>query len=184
MVFYALLNCPNLVTIQAEWNNIGSSPAGLMALLHLVRNLRFLQLIDLKNNKISHLSAEIIAQIIKTNSRTLKVLDLRWNDLGELGAQAIYSALPFNSALKHVGLQDNRISSSTLLQIAEYMKNTSRGTLNLTTGNINKTAMNQTANVNYFPITDQSYPSMEVQLKAGQLRGKIESEQQETIIQQ
>jgi hypothetical protein len=61
MVFYALLNCPNLITIQAEWNNIGSSPAGLMALLHLVRNLRFLELIDLKNNKISHLSAEIIA---------------------------------------------------------------------------------------------------------------------------
>jgi len=34
------------------------------------------------------------------------------------------------------------------------MKNSSRGTLNLTTGNINKTAINQTANVNYFPITD------------------------------
>ena len=57
MVLMALMNCPNLVSIQAEWNNIGSSPVGLMGLLHLVRNLRFLELIDLKNNKISHQSA-------------------------------------------------------------------------------------------------------------------------------
>ncbi len=61
MVFMALMNCPNLVTIQAEWNNIGSSPAGLMGLLYLVQNLRFIELVDLKNNKITHQSAEIIA---------------------------------------------------------------------------------------------------------------------------
>ena len=61
MVFMALMNCPQLTTIQVEWNNLGSSPAGFGALLHLVRNLRFLELVDLKNNKISHQFADIIA---------------------------------------------------------------------------------------------------------------------------
>jgi hypothetical protein len=42
MVFMALMNCPKLVSIQVEWNNAGSSPNGLMALLYLVQNLRFL----------------------------------------------------------------------------------------------------------------------------------------------
>lgn len=118
MVLVALMHCPNLTTIQAEWNNIGSSPAGLLALLHLVQNLRFIELVDLKNNKISHQSAEVIAEIIKVNSRSLSILDLRWNDLGEVGAQIIYPALAFNAVLKYIGLDDNRISSQTLLQIA------------------------------------------------------------------
>ncbi len=41
MVFMALMHCPGLLTIQAEWNNLGSSAAGLAALLYLLRNLRF-----------------------------------------------------------------------------------------------------------------------------------------------
>ena len=79
MIFMALMHCPGLVTVQAEWNNIGSSAAGLMGLLYLVRNLRFLEVVDLKNNKINHQHAEIIAEIIKANNRSLKVIDLRWN---------------------------------------------------------------------------------------------------------
>jgi Ran GTPase-activating protein (RanGAP) involved in mRNA processing and transport len=82
MIFMSLMHCPGLVTIQAEWNNIGSSASGMMALLHLLRNLRFLELVDLKNNKINHQHAEIIAEMIKLNSRSLKVLDLRWNEIG------------------------------------------------------------------------------------------------------
>jgi hypothetical protein len=41
MVFMSLMHCPGLLTIQAEWNNLGSSAAGLAALLYLLRNLRF-----------------------------------------------------------------------------------------------------------------------------------------------
>jgi hypothetical protein len=55
------MHCPAIVSIQAEWNNIGSSPSGLMGLLNLVRNLRFLEMVDLKNNKITHQSADLLA---------------------------------------------------------------------------------------------------------------------------
>jgi hypothetical protein len=43
---------------------MGNSPAGMMALSYLVKNLNFLELIDLKNNRISHQIAEFIAEII------------------------------------------------------------------------------------------------------------------------
>lgn len=140
-------------------------------MLHLVQNLRFIELVDLKNNKITHQSAELIAEIIKVNSRSLSVLDLRWNDLGEVGAQIIYPALAFNAALKYIGLEDNRISGQTLMQFAEYIKNPTRGTLSLTT-TLPKQSKAQTA-TDYFPITDDAYPSMDIQMKSAQLRTKI-----------
>jgi len=34
------------------------------------------------------------------------------------------------------------------------------------------------AGSNYFPITEDAFPSMDVQMKAGQLRTKIDNEQQ------
>lgn len=86
---------------------------------------------DLKNNKINHQHAEIIAEIIKLNVRSLKVIDLRWNEIGEIGAQIIYPSIAYNSGLKSIMLDDNRISSSTLLQFAELLKSPSRGTQTL-----------------------------------------------------
>jgi hypothetical protein len=73
--------------------------------------------------------------------------------------------------LKYIGLDDNRVSSNTLLQIVDYLKNGSRGTLNV----VNQASINPNASIldNYFPITDDAYPSMDVQMKASQLRNKI-----------
>ncbi len=55
--------------------------------------------------------------MIELNSRSLKVIDLRWNELGEIGAQAIYRSLAYNSGIKYIGLDDNRISLQSLYQI-------------------------------------------------------------------
>lgn len=78
----SLMHCPQLKSILAEWNSIGSGPNGLAALSHLTKNLHFLELIDLKNNRISHQLCEYIAEIIKINNRSLKAIDLRWNEIG------------------------------------------------------------------------------------------------------
>ena len=42
IIFTALLHCPHLKSIEAEWNNIGSAEIGLAALCHLVQNLQYL----------------------------------------------------------------------------------------------------------------------------------------------
>lgn len=113
--------------------------------------------------------------MIRLNNRTLKVLDLRWNEIGEVGAQVIYPALAFNAGLRSLALDDNRISSHTLLQFAELLKNPSRGALSLTGEPKQPTPIPPES---YFPISDGDYPSMDEQLKTAQLRTKIDNEQQ------
>ena len=51
------------------------------------------------------------------NNKSLKVLDLRWNELGEIVAQGILKALAYNSSLKYVGIDDNRVGIKTMKQI-------------------------------------------------------------------
>jgi hypothetical protein len=66
------------------------------------------------------------------------------------------------------------------VQINELIKNTARGTfVNRQTSNLHQTINNQqTTKLNSFPISDDAYPSMDIQVKTGQIRSKIESEQQ------
>jgi hypothetical protein len=71
-----------------------------------------------------------------------------------------------------------------LQQINDLLKNTSRGTLNLNSGTVVSPSPKANFTQNIFPISDDSYPSMEVQMKTGQLRTKIENEQQEAVLQQ
>jgi Leucine Rich repeat len=101
----------------------------------------------------------------------LKVIDLRWNEIGEVGAQAIFPALAFNAHLRALPLEDNRISSSTLLQFADLLRNPSRGTLPLAAPKQQERVIPES----YYPISEGDYPSMDAQLKTAQLRGKIES---------
>ena len=61
------------------------------------------------------------------------------------------------------------------MQISEYLKNTARGTIQRTSQFNNTTKTEAIQGSNYFPITDDAYPSMDAQLKAGQMRSKIES---------
>lgn len=86
---------------------------------------------DLKNNKLTHQHAELIAELIRVNSRSLKVIDLRWNDIGEVGAQAVFPALAMNAHLRSLPLEDNRISGNTLAQFADLLRNPTRGTVSI-----------------------------------------------------
>lgn len=118
--------------------------------------------------------------MIELNSKSLKVVDLRWNEIGEIGAQAIYRSLAYNSGIKYLGLDDNRISLQSLSQIESMLKNVTRGTAQVVPRQMNYTQPAGWANVTQipqqtFPISEKAYPSMELQVKNGQLRAKIEN---------
>ena len=104
--------------------------------------------------------------------------------MGEIGAKAIFHAIPYNSYLKFLGLEDNRISTQTLLQINEMLKNTARGNIlkplqpNPVLERFSSSAQH------YFPISEDAFPSMDTQVKTSQLRAKIDSEQKEAELQQ
>jgi hypothetical protein len=104
--------------------------------------------------------------------------------LGEIGAKLIIHAIPYNSYLKFLGLEDNRISTQTLLQINDMLKNPTRA-------NILKPIQTNTivdkfssSALNYFPFSENAFPSMDTQVKSSQLRAKIDSEQKEAEFQQ
>ena len=48
-----LMCCPNLKSIEAEWNFLELVPMGLEALCHLIKDSRFVEFVDLKNNRIN-----------------------------------------------------------------------------------------------------------------------------------
>ena len=147
-------------------------------LCHSVKTLPFLEFIDLKNNRISHQFVDYICKIIELNSRSLKVIDLRWNELGEIGGQAIYRSLAYNSGIKYIGLDDNRISLQSLNQIETMLKNVTRGTAQVVPRHLSNTqpaAWVNTTEIHQqtFPISEKAYPSMELQVQNAQIRAKI-----------
>jgi hypothetical protein len=97
------------------------------------------------------------------NRKSLKVIDLRWNELGELGAKEILRVLPLNKNIKFIGLEDNRISLGTLMEIESMLKR------RYDDGITSKQSLSQ-PNIytsDFFPISADEYPSMDAQLKTG-----------------
>ena len=104
------------------------------------------------------------------------MIDLRWNDLGELGAKALLSTLGSNKNLKFLGLEDNRISTGTLMEIESFLKlNANKGV------DDNKALKHSTSqgfmNHTYYPISGDEYMGMNAQIVSGDIRAKIDNEQ-------
>ena len=112
----SLTNSANLNRISAEWNNIGSSNLGMIALHELLQNNTAITSIDLRNNHIGPQCAGAISNIIKDSS-SLKTLDLRWNELGDEGAQLILIALQNNPNKVQVDLSGNKISQELIVSL-------------------------------------------------------------------
>ena len=74
--------------------------------------------LDLKNNKINALGAQLISNVIR-NNQILTSIDLRWNDIGNQGAKAILASLEQNTTIIQLDLAGNSISENILHQIKQ-----------------------------------------------------------------
>lgn len=128
------------------------------SLVKLVRNTPTLENIDLKNNRIDHVTVEPICELIRLNLSWLKVLDLRWNELGELGGRALLGALSQNTFIKTLELGNNRISEATLMAITEYLLAANRKNVE----SINKFS---SLPATQFPFSQDMYPDMGTQTR-------------------
>ena len=117
----SLTNSTNLNRISAEWNNIGSSNLGMIALHQLIQTNTAITSIDLRNNHIGPQCAGAISNIIKDSS-ALKTIDLRWNELGDEGAQLILIALQNNPNKVQVDLSGNKISQELVVSLESIAK--------------------------------------------------------------
>ena len=75
-----------------------------------------LQVIDLRNNQISHNGASDVATALRRNN-VLRVLDLRWNNVGLIGGRSLLSALDTNKLIVKLELAGNNTPNDVLKAI-------------------------------------------------------------------
>lgn len=113
----SLKKCSNLRSLHLEWNSIGAgSNDGIQALLSVVREVKTLTTIDLRNNGITSAAATPLAAIIR-EAENLQTLDLRWNEVTNDGAEVILNAMKDSSRKVFVDFSGNRVSDDLLFQI-------------------------------------------------------------------
>ena len=125
LICESLKACPNIQSIQAEWNAIGSSNLGLESLLDLVKTSYSLASIDLRNNHIKPDAGDLLAAIVR-ESHALEVIDLRWNDLGSKGASPILQALREHNRKIRVELSGNKVGEDILGSIREATRTSTK----------------------------------------------------------
>jgi len=88
----ALIYCPSLTKISAEWNSIGSDPAGLSALQKLIQKNSRISWVDLRNNQIGTKCTGILSKLVSQANGPLYI-DLRFNQINDEGARDLLYAL-------------------------------------------------------------------------------------------
>ena len=79
---------------------------------------KHLQVIDLRNNQISHDGASSLATALRRNS-ALRVVDLRWNNAGLIGGRSLLGALETNRRVVKLELAGNNTPNDVLKAIGE-----------------------------------------------------------------
>jgi len=132
-VCQALKGATRIKTINAEWNNIGSDISGLVALHQLLKVNTTIEIVDLKNNRLTANCARIIADIIR-DSNSVKKIDLRWNEIGEEGGEQILASLQETKKRIVIDLNGNKLDEDTLAQINDYVSESAHSQRSLMEG--------------------------------------------------
>jgi len=115
----ALIYCPSLTKISAEWNNIGSDSAGLLALQKLLKANTRISWIDLRNNQIGTKCVGILSKLISQAKAPLYI-DLRWNQISDDGARDLLIALESTSYNIRVDLNGNQVSEEDFVKLHKF----------------------------------------------------------------
>ncbi|KAJ3416825.1 hypothetical protein HDV05_008410 [Chytridiales sp. JEL 0842] len=106
-----------LKSLLLEWNCVGIWETGVKSLADALTLNQTLELLDLRNCKVSSAGGQSLALALKHNC-VLKRLDLRWNNLGIIGGRALSDGLKWNTALIEVELTGNEIPEDIVRSIA------------------------------------------------------------------
>ncbi|KAI0212767.1 Leucine-rich repeat-containing protein 45 [Lamellibrachia satsuma] len=105
-----------LLSLCLEWNAVGMLDTSFGMFCEGLATNATLQVLDLRNNQITHDGAGELASALKRNT-TLRSLDLRWNNVGLIGARTLLSAFDYNKGLVKLELAGNNIPNDVLRAI-------------------------------------------------------------------
>ncbi len=106
----------SLLSVCLEWNALGMLETAFSIFCEGLSHNVTLQVLDLRNNQISHDGATQLAAALKNNQR-LKSLDLRWNNVGLIGGRAILNALRSNKTIVKLDLAGNNVPNDVMKAI-------------------------------------------------------------------
>ena len=142
----ALIYCPSLTKISAEWNNIGSDSAGLIALQKLLKENTRISWIDLRNNQIGSKCVGILSKIISQAKAPLYI-DLRWNQINDDGARDILIALESTSYNIKVDLNGNQVSEENFVKLHKFSSSYHTTTSQQQSRDISSKPLSQTGSI-------------------------------------
>ncbi|XP_033124583.1 leucine-rich repeat-containing protein 45-like [Anneissia japonica] len=120
----------NIKRLLLEWNSLGLDGNAFAMFADGLTINNCLEVLDLRNNQMSHDSAGELAMVLQKNS-TLKVLDLRWNNLGIVGGRSILNGLQHNQTIIQIDLNGNNIPQD-LIRAVDVVRMNNEGRSNLT----------------------------------------------------
>ncbi|CAH1273607.1 LRRC45 [Branchiostoma lanceolatum] len=110
----------SLRSVCLEWNSLGMFASSFTILCEGLGANRTLQVLDLRNNQITHDEAAEIAAALRKNE-TLRTLDLRWNNVGIVGGRELLSSLQQNKTLTKMELSGNNVPADTIKAIEQAL---------------------------------------------------------------
>ncbi|CAJ1958722.1 unnamed protein product [Cylindrotheca closterium] len=115
-----ILQCsPELKYLYVSNNNFGNS--GVAHLAHAAS--RQLDVCHIGDNKIDHIGARVIADVLLGEASVVRTLVLDGNNLGNEGATIIAEGLRKNKNLAKLDLRNNRIDKAGMLALLQVLKN-------------------------------------------------------------
>mmetsp|Transcript_16796 Transcript_16796/g.40946 ORF Transcript_16796/g.40946 Transcript_16796/m.40946 type:complete len:320 (-) Transcript_16796:14-973(-) len=110
---------PELKYLYVSNNNFGNS-----GVAHLAQAAsRQLDVCHIGDNKIDHVGAQVVADVLLGEESVLGTLVLDGNNLGDAGATIIAEGLKRNKNLTKLDLRNNRIGKAGMLALLEVLKN-------------------------------------------------------------
>lgn len=114
-----LQRSPEMKYLYTSNNNFGNS-----GVAHLAQAAsRQLDVCHLGSNKIDHIGAEVIADVLLSEHSSIQTLVLDGNNLGDEGAKIIAEGLKKNKNLTKLDLRNNRIGKIGMLALLQVLKN-------------------------------------------------------------
>ncbi|XP_035694895.1 leucine-rich repeat-containing protein 45-like [Branchiostoma floridae] len=110
----------SLRSVCLEWNSLGMFASSFTILCEGLGANHTLQVLDLRNNQITHDEAAEIAAALRKN-QTLRTLDLRWNNAGIVGGRELLSSLQQNKTLTKMELSGNNVPADTIKAIEQAL---------------------------------------------------------------
>ena len=129
-----------------DFHSCRLAPADCTAVVHFIKRVQQISLIDLFRNNIGSLGCVEIVKLFDNTNCQLRGLNLVGNDITAEGVKQLSSVLA-NSQLRSLNLSENNITDEGVIQLSSVLANSQLSSLNLGVNNITDEGVKQLCSV-------------------------------------